>query len=542
MAEITTAVQIIPKTVQVIPQTRRGLPASAWAGTLQPIKPQASGQPYDGAATGRRAAGWNVSRLGPNTLLWGNADQLVARSRDQVRNNPWAKSAERSWKANAIGNGIKLQSKHKSKKIRRAIELAFHRWTLNCDPQGVLDLYGKQAVVAGELFQAGEVFTRLRVVKRTHPNLVPLKLQLIEAEQLPYWKTVISGALTDNSLRSGIEFNPDGERVAYHFYKEHPGETMYYPLEGLQTQPVPATNVVHTFETLRAGQFRGQPHMAPVLALLYELDKLFDAEVMRRQISTMFAGFVKKISSDYDIVPADPNAVDSQGSPIAVPPGVTVSRLEAGTLTDLLPGEEVQWSTPPDAGGLEGFLYQALCALAAGWGLTYYQLTGDLTKVNYSSMRAGLLEFRRACEAYQRNVLIQGFCRPVFSRWLKEAVISGVLDLPGYADDPWQYEDVAWVTPGWDWVDPLKDVQAAIAADRAGYTSRSRIVAARGEDVETIDAEKAADNASSDANKLILDSDPRNTLARGETNPPKPAEPAPQDAEEKAAEGEQEDL
>jgi capsid protein len=43
---------------------------------------------------------------------------------------------------------------------------------------------------------------------------------------------------------------------------------------------------------------------------------------------------------------------------------------------------------------------QQLRAIAMGMGITYEQLTGDLTNVNYSSIRAGLIEFRRRCAIY----------------------------------------------------------------------------------------------------------------------------------------------
>ena len=46
-----------------------------------------------------------------------------------------------------------------------------------------------------------------------------------------------------------------------------------------------------------------------------------------------------------------------------------------------------------------------LHAIAAGVGLTYELLTGDLSQVNYSSIRAGLIEFRRRMEALQWQLL-----------------------------------------------------------------------------------------------------------------------------------------
>jgi capsid protein len=55
-------------------------------------------------------------------------------------------------------------------------------------------------------------------------------------------------------------------------------------------------------------------------------------------------------------------------------------------------------------------------AVAAAMGITYEQLTGDLTQVNYSSIRAGLLEFRRRCEAIQHGVIVHQLCRPIWRR------------------------------------------------------------------------------------------------------------------------------
>ena len=46
-----------------------------------------------------------------------------------------------------------------------------------------------------------------------------------------------------------------------------------------------------------------------------------------------------------------------------------------------------------------------------------------------------------------------------------------------------------------DWVDPQKDVAAEVAAINAGLMSRRQAVAARGYDLEALDAEIAADNA-----------------------------------------------
>ena len=114
--------------------------------------------------------------------------------------------------------------------------------------------------------------------------------------------------------------------------------------------------------------------------------------------------------------------------------GIALAGLEPGTLQILEPGEDIKFSDPADVGGSYGeFLRTQFRAVAAAIGVTYEQLTGDLSGVNYSSIRAGLLEFRRRCEMVQHGVLVHQMCRPVWAAWMKQAVLAGALDAPGFA-------------------------------------------------------------------------------------------------------------
>ena len=177
----------------------------------------------------------------------------------------------------------------------------------------------------------------------------------------------------------------------------------------------------------------------------------------------------------------------------------------------LLPGEDVKFSTPADVGATyETFMRVQLRSIAAGMGITYEQLTGDLTGVNYSSIRAGLLEFRRRCEQIQHQVLVFQMCRSIWHAWIDAAVLSGALP---QAPDLTPYYDVKWIPPGFAWVDPLKDIKAQIMAVRAGFKSRAEVVSEQGYDAQAIDREIAADNARADALGLEYDSDPRKEAA-----------------------------
>jgi len=339
--------------------------------------------------------------------------------------------------------------------------------------------------------EAGECFIRLRPRLPKDDLSVPLQLQLLEAEHLAANES--RKLENGNYIRAGIEFNGIGKRVAYHLYREHPGDSSN-PMASTELVRVPAEFVLHLFRPLRPGQLRGQPWLTQVLIKLHELDQYDDAELVRKKTAAMFAGFVTKNSPQDSLL--------GEASPDAN--GAALAGMEPGTLQVLLPGEDVKFSSPADVGAsYETFMRVQLRSIAAGMGITYEQLTGDLTGVNYSSIRAGLLEFRRRCEQFQHQVIVFQMCRPIWRAWIDAAVLAGALP-----SGDGNY-DVKWIPPGFAWVDPLKDIKAQIMAVRAGFKSRAEVVSEQGYDAEEIDREIAADNERADSLGLAYDSDPR---------------------------------
>jgi lambda family phage portal protein len=310
-----------------------------------------------------------------------------------------------------------------------------------------------------------------------------------------------------NKIRAGIEFDSIGRRRAYHLYREHPGEKPMLFKAG-ETVAVPVSEVCHIFKPLRPGQLRGEPWFAQALVKLHELDQYDDAELVRKKTAALIAGFITKPDPELSVGGEDDKEPDEDG---AVPVTWT-----PGTMQVLLPGEDIKFSEPADLGGQYGeFMRVQLRSIAMGLGLTYEQFTGDLTGVNYSSIRAGMVEFRRRMEQLQRMVLIHQLCRPVWARWMDQAVLSGALDLPDYANRRREYLAVKWIPQGWQWVDPQKEFNAIIWAIRAGLLSRSEAVSTYGYDIEEIDREIAADNKRADDLGLVFDSDARKVSRNG---------------------------
>jgi lambda family phage portal protein len=441
---------------------------------------------WDSAGHGKRLSYWNPGDSSINSLLHGQLDVLRNRSRDVVRKNPFASNILDTIVANCVGTGIKPQPKIADSALKKKLQSLWLSWTDEADFAGVSDFYGLQSTVLRAVAEAGECFIKFCINKAS--KTVPLQLQVLESEHLDSSKDY---ALPNgNVIKSGIEFNRSGKRVAYHVFKEHPGDS--HCNESIR---VPASEILHIYKVLRPGQIRGEPWLARVLLKLYELDQYDDAELVRKKTAAMFAGFVTR---------ADPedNVLIEQGE------NGNFAGLEPGTMQFLDPGEDVKFTSPSDVGGnYEAFMRQQLRSIAVGVGLTYEQLTSDLTEVNYSSIRAGLIEFRRKAAQIQHHLMVYQFCRPVWNRWIELAQIAGIL---GASDE---LLNVKWVPQGWDWVDPLKDQEAQKVAVRNGFKSRSEVVSEYGYDAEEIDDEIKKDNARADEIGVIFDSDSRSRAA-----------------------------
>jgi len=464
---------------------------------------------YDGVGGGRRSLAWSVGNPGAIAALLYSQTELRAKSRDLVRRNAWANAALESYVANAIGTGIKPQSMVRDASLRESIQSLWRDWTVDADSAGLTDFYGLQALACRAMLEGGESLVRLRYRRPEDGLAVALQIQVLEPEHLPV--TMNTTADNGNLIRAGIEFDRLGRRVAYHLYRSHPEDGALAPMSssgGMQTVRVSAAEILHLFRPLRPGQIRGEPWLARALVKLNELDQYDDAELVRKKTAAMFAGFVTRLAPEDNLL----------GEGLANANGMALAGLEPGTMQILEPGEDIKFSQPADVGGsYSEFLRMQFRAVAAAMGVTYEQLTGDLSMVNYSSIRAGLLEFRRRVEALQHGVIVHQLCRPIWQAFVEQAVLEGALALPGYARGGTakrrEYLAVKWIPQGWQWVDPLKEADAMKAAIRSGLMSRSEAISANGYDAEDVDREIAADNARADALGLVFESDPRHELA-----------------------------
>ncbi len=412
---------------------------------------------YEGAKTGRRTDGWitaSNSADGESQIV---VSALRDRARDLVRNNPYAARALDVKVANTIGTGIVPEVKNKR------LAPIWSRFIDTCDADGRLDLYGLQALIERCRSESGEVIVRW-VPTRKERGGGSFKLRVLEPDFLDHSRDGRAPE-TDNQIRYGIEYDATGGVVAYWLHDSHPGDGATLSLgavRGRTSQRVPAAEIIHLFRKARPGQSRGVTDFAPVMLRARDLDDYDDAEVMRKKIEACLAVFVTTGSGMSD-ASVGPVAADAKGR---------IESLFPGMIEYLKLGESVTMADPKASGGYADFQRFTLRAVAAGYGVPYELMTGDLSQVNYSSYRAGLVDFRRRIEQDQWQLHVAQVCARIWDWFLADVTAAS----PGMGDRT----TVEWTPPRFELIDPLKETQAELEACLAGFDTWDEIVRRRG--------------------------------------------------------------
>lgn len=452
---------------------------------------------YEGARDTRRTEGWIAADTSANAEIGVALSNLRKRSRDLVRNNSYAARAIGEIVGHAIGTGITAQARTENPELSKLINRAWEPWTEECDADGQLDFYGLQDLVGRTVFESGECLLRYRMRRPGDGLAVPLQLQVLEPDFLDLSKTE---KLKTGYIIQGVEFDQVGRRVAYWLFGDHPGDTLQVTSRGsLVSARVPASEVVHVYRKYRPGQVRGVPWLGPVIVKLRDLDEYEEAELVRKKIAACFAAFVTQPEGPEGPLIA-PSATDAAT-------GHRVESFEPGMIEYLKHGEDIKFGTPSDAGGYRDYVNTNQATIAAGLGLTYEQLTGDLSRVNYSSYRAGHLSFRNGIEAFRWLSFIPMACRSVRRRFVETAFAAGVIPELAYQTE--------WTPPSFGSVDPLKDALAVLAEIRMGRMTWEQGVAELGYDpaaqLEAIERM----NKEWDRRGITLDCDPRKVAKTG---------------------------
>ena len=475
---------------------------------------------YDAAKVGRRTSGWFRSSTSANAEISGAMLPLRDGAREQVRNNALAAKFVLEMANRSVGTGILPRAKTGTASTDKILDRKFSEWS------DAIQYPEQQRLAVRSIVEAGESLVRFRPRLPSDGLPVPFDIQLLEPDWIDERKTE---ALSGGWIIHGVEFDLLGREVAIWILPNHPGDAfgnIGALSAALVSKRLPLNpgyaigGYERGYRRDRAGQVRGVSWFAPVLMALWDLAGYETAERVRKRMEACLAAFITG--------PVTGPMTPALGQQTKDAANKIIEELRPGMISRLENGATVTMAEPKSAGGYGEYVRVQHRIIAAGLGIPYEILTGDLSQVNYSSYRGGLIGFKGNIESFQWNDLIPYICTPVWKRFIDACVIAGVVKKhPGYG--------VEWGTPKFDLLDRLAEAEADEREIRIGTKTWPQAVAAQGLDPITQLDEIQKANDEFDKRGIILDCDPRKTNARGVIqpvaepagDPPAPGQPPP---------------
>lgn len=424
---------------------------------------------YEGASA---KDGWRPKRAGAsaNTDHLADGTTLRTRARSLYQNVPYITAAVEAWVSNHIGTGIIPRSLSKQAAL---IDALYDTWGKQADADAIFDINGMVTAAERAGYIDGECLVRRRDRRPEDGLAVPLQFQLLEIDWLDSSRNGTNGP---NTIINGIEYDPIGRRVNFWLFDQHPGEMT--SLKGrARSYPVPADRIFHYYAPTRPGQSRGITMMASVISRVRDLQLYEDAELQRKNLETRLGVLVSGDASTMSMTESEDQTTVRQTGELGT--------LASGGITQVPSGVNITTVEPKPAVGYTDYVKQQLHLVAAGMGVTYEMMTGDMREVNFSSARVRQIEFRRRVEQRQWITIIPGLMTWIWKSFIDVAVLSGKLRQADYAVD--------WSTPKWDYVNPEQDVKADLAEISGGLTTISEKLRKRGYKPELVFAELKSD-------------------------------------------------
>lgn len=439
---------------------------------------------------------------------------LRQRSRMLYMSGSVGTSAINTVRTKVVGTGLTLKAEigrdflgldeDAAKMWQRRTEAEFRLWAdrrENCDALGISTFYALEQLVIKSWLMSGDVFVLFKYADPTLMCPYTLRLHVIEADRIStpvwctgksYWNTTqTEGKVPDgkpgagNAVHDGVEVDKEGRIVAYYICDRYP-QSMMYSVDKAEWTRVEAfgketglPNVLHIMEGERPDQYRGVPYLAPVMESILQLRRYTESELMSALVQSFFTAWIETEANttEFPLNDTDPDKNLPDSNEPEDGREEDEYKMGPGTVLHLRKGEKVAFGSPniPTV-GFDIFVKTISRTLGAALEQPYEVLLKEFTS-SYSASRGALLE---AWEAYRmrRTWLVDMFCKPVYERWLTEAVAVGRVKATGFFVDPLlrsAWCGAQWIGPVQGQLDPKKEVEAGILMTGHGFKTHEQV-------------------------------------------------------------------
>ncbi len=445
---------------------------------------------YAGALFNRLNSDWIVAPLPTDQELIADLKVLRTRSRELARNNAYVVRFLASLEENVVGpygigwrpNDDDEDQTDLMRTLNASVSDAWEEFSECVTVDGRMTWPDFSQLAMQMLAQDGELFVR----KYVGPEFpMGFALQFVDPDLVDESFNTPADAWRDmREIRMSVEVDRDLRRVGYYVYDE----PYIYGSTSRHRTFVPADQMLHIGRARRANQTRYVPWVHPVMTDLKMLDGLDEAELVASRTAAAKMGWLVQAK---DAGPM-PGEITSTGArrpvPMEASPG-SIAIAPAGMTFEA-------WDPQHPTTAFAGFHAAIIRKIAAGLGLAYTTLANDPGDANFSEGRQQTQRERIFFRKIQQ-FLVRTLAQPTIDELLRTAPLVGKLDMRAVTEYRALRRGV-WEVPGWDYVSPLEDVQAAVLAINNNLDSPQRVVGLRG-----LDFERDVIRARKRANRMI---------------------------------------
>jgi lambda family phage portal protein len=421
---------------------------------------------------GTRPADWEIRR---------SLKSYRAQARHLYENNSFAVRAISLMVDNILGaDGIRYRATSKDpdgtydNAANKMLNDAWIEWAKCPDVALQSSWHDIQRIALESVARDGEIF--LRIIKDPNLNACGISLQLLESEYVD-----VDYNYAQQNIRMGIQYDDWGRVLGYWVWNQQPN-TFWMRIASKRIF-IPADQIIHIYHKDRSSQNRGMSWLAPVMRDLEDVWRYSQAELHAALNGAINVGILERQPGSPGLTGDVPTHKDN--GPIIIdntenltviesPVGSTFKKYDNGHPNNQYPA----------------YIKAALRGVAAGLNISYNDLANDYEGVNYSSLRQSALICRDRWQTLQ-TWFRETVCEDLFDVWLPLALLSGRVGLPPSKID--KFRAHKFVCRTWDWVDPLKDVNATIIALQSGLTTYTRACDELGLDFQELATERAND-------------------------------------------------
>lgn len=417
-----------------------------------------------------------------------------------------------------------------------AIEQAYTEWKKNPFVTGDMTANEGGRLALRSTARDGDVFVRWVIDPSV--NKFGFALQLIEADLCDDLRNELR---KDNQnrvqaqVRMGVEVNNWMRPIGYWMLKEYPGDQQWWNAQGYWSERHPASEYLHPFHRTRITQVRDVTWLCAIMRDLNMLNGYDEAAIVAARTGAAKMGFITR---DYDQAGAP--YTGEQGYD-AAEGGDKAMDAEPGLIEDLSqsPGLKFEkWDPAYPHDQYDSFIKTRLRRIGAGLDTSYYAIANDLSDVNFSSIRSGVLEDRERFKSLQ-SWWCGDYESPIFLKFLEIGLLNGTIKelitgrpLPFAKKE--KFQNHKFRPRRWPWVDPQKDAAADILAINNRLASRSQKIEEHCDSTfEEVIREQAAEQEYAESQGVTLPSDPAAAGADGDGDGDEGGDKKPKPADKK---------